>query len=54
MPSDIIIHHRSNAYELFLYWSLLSYFTATAVTLAIQITTATFTTATVTIILLCY
>ena len=27
MPSDIIIHHWSNAYELFTYCSLLSYFT---------------------------
>ena len=32
ITSDIIIHHWSNAYELFTYWSLLSYFTFATVT----------------------
>ena len=31
MPSNIIIHHWSIAYELFTYWSLLSYFSVTTV-----------------------
>ena len=31
--SGIILHHRSNAYELFTYWSLLSYFTVATVTI---------------------
>ena len=30
---DIIIHHRSIAYELFTYWSLLSYFSVATVTI---------------------
>ena len=33
MPSDIIIHHWSIAYELFTYWSLLSYFSVATVTI---------------------
>ena len=33
ITSDIIIHHRSNAYELFTYWSLLSYFSVATVTI---------------------
>ena len=34
MSSDIIIHHWSIAYELFTYWSLLSYFSVATVTIA--------------------
>ena len=34
MSSDIIIHHLSNAYELFKYWSSLSYFAIAFVTIA--------------------
>ena len=34
MPSDIIIHHWSIAYEIFTYWSLLSYFSVATVTIA--------------------
>ena len=37
MPSDIIIHHWSNAYELFTYWSLLSYFAVATVTIAMKL-----------------
>ena len=33
IASDIIIHHWSIAYELFTYWSLLSYFSAATVTI---------------------
>ena len=34
MPSDIIIHHWSIAYEFVSYWSLLRYFSVAAVTIA--------------------
>ena len=34
MPSDIIIHHWSIAYEFVSYWSLLSYFSIATVTIA--------------------
>ena len=34
MPSDIIIHHWSIAYEIFTYWSLLSYFSVATVPIA--------------------
>ena len=37
MPSDIIIHHLSNAYELFTYWSLLSYFVIATITIATKL-----------------
>ena len=37
MPSDIIIHHWSIAYELFTYWSLLSYFSVATVTIATKL-----------------
>ena len=33
IASDIIIHHWSNAYELFIYWSFLSYFSVATVTI---------------------
>ena len=35
--SDIIIHHWSNAYELFTYWSLLSYFVVATVTITTKL-----------------
>ena len=37
MPSDIIIHHWSIAYELVSYWSLLSYFSIAIVTIATKL-----------------
>ena len=37
IASDIIIHHWSNAYELFTYWSLLSYFTVATVTITTKL-----------------
>ena len=37
MPSDIIIHHWSIAYELVSYWSLLSYFSVATVTIATKL-----------------
>ena len=37
MPSNIIIHHWSIAYELVSYWSLLSYFSVTTVTIATKL-----------------
>ena len=37
IASDIIIHHWSNAYELFTYWSLLSYFSIATVTITIKL-----------------
>ena len=37
MPSDIIIHHWSIAYELFTYWSLLRYFAVATVTIATKL-----------------
>ena len=37
MPSDIIIHHWSIAYELFSYWSLLSYFAVATVKIATKL-----------------
>ena len=37
MPFDIIIHHWSIAYELFIYWSLLSYFTIATVTITTKL-----------------
>ena len=36
MPSDIIIHHRSNAYELF-HISFLTYFAIATVTIATEL-----------------
>ena len=39
MPSDIIIHHWSIAYELISYWSFLSYFSVATVTIATKIAT---------------
>ena len=33
IASDIILHHRSNDYELFTYCALLSYFTVATVTI---------------------
>ena len=37
MPSDIIIHHWSIAYELISYWSLLSYFSVATVMIATKL-----------------
>ena len=37
MPSDIIIHYWSIAYELISYWSLLSYFFVATVTIATKL-----------------
>ena len=37
MPSDIIIHHLSIAYELVSYWSLLSYFSVATVTITTKL-----------------
>ena len=37
MPSDVIIHHWSIAYELFTYWSLLSYFTVATITITTKL-----------------
>ena len=37
ISSDVIIHHWSNAYELFTYWSLLSYFSVATVTIATKL-----------------
>ena len=37
MPSDIIIHHWSIDYELFTYWSLLSYFSVATVTITTKL-----------------
>ena len=37
IASDIIIHHWSNAYELFTYWSSLIYFSIATVTLATKL-----------------
>ena len=37
IASGIILHHRSNAYELFTYWSLLSYFTVATVTITTKL-----------------
>ena len=41
---DIILHHWSNAYKLFTYWSLLSYFSVAIVTITTKTTTVTFAT----------
>ena len=37
MPSDIIIHHWSIAYELFTYWSLPCYFSVATITIATKL-----------------
>ena len=37
MPSDIIIHYWSIAYELFTYWSLLNYFVVATITIATKL-----------------
>ena len=37
IASDIIIHHWSNAYKLFTYWSLLSYFTVATITITTKL-----------------
>ena len=37
IASDIIIHHWSNTYELFTYWSLLSYFAVATVTMTTKL-----------------
>ena len=37
MPSDIIIHHWSIAYELVSYWSLLRYFSVAIVTITTKL-----------------
>ena len=37
MPSDIIIHHWSIAYELVSYWSLLSYFSIATITVTTKL-----------------
>ena len=37
IASDIILHHRSNAYELFTYCSLLSYFTVPTITITTKL-----------------
>ena len=37
ITSDIIIHHWSNAYKLFTYWSLLSYFSVATVTITTKL-----------------
>ena len=37
IASDIIIHHWSIAYELFTYWSLLSYFSIATITIATKL-----------------
>ena len=37
MPSDIIIHHWSIAYELFTYWYLLPYFAVATITIATKL-----------------
>ena len=47
-------HHRSNAYELFTYYSSLIYFTVATVTITIKPKNITFVTVISTIILLCY
>ena len=36
IASDIILHHWSNAYDLFTYWSLLSYFYVATVTITMK------------------
>ena len=37
MPSDIIIHHGSIAYEIFTCWSLLSYFSVATIMIATKL-----------------
>ena len=46
IASDIIIHHRSNAYELFLFCSLLIYFSVAIVTITTKPKNITFATIT--------
>ena len=46
MPSNIIIHHWSIAYELVSYWSLLRYFSVATVTITTKLLPLLFATVT--------
>ena len=46
IASDIVLHHRSNAYELFTYCSSLIYFSVATVTITIKPKSITFATIT--------